>query len=237
MCDLLRVWIASSRRLQIGIFGLDSAGKTTIFNHIRRGFSIRSGDVLPRTQATDEFDARNVKLHKMSVLMWDMGGQEVFRARWANWLIQRDALVYVIDMNDVGRFHESMRELKRLLVSVNRMGSSPTDMRFLVCGLPVLVLLNKMDLYQTQFAINPTSFLVPEIDIRGDAVRESQQYFDEGYAKRVLDIIFRQTNALRVDARDHNVHKVFSCSALSSEGLIPPTEWLDNELYQRTSWF
>jgi len=221
-----------TKKLEIGIYGLDNAGKTTIFNHIKRAFVMKPGEAPAHTLPTIEFDARNVQLHNKDVTMWDMAGQKEYRLKWAAWLLGRDAIIYVIDMNDVERFRESVLELNKLLHANGGSGAA----RYFVCGKPFLILLNKMDMYRSRFAINPNAFSISEIDFTGAFVPGTRVYFDESYASHAIDIVFRTANAKR-STPDANTYSVYACSALKCENLEMPTKWLVDAIRRRNTWW
>jgi GTPase SAR1 family protein len=233
MGALLSLFSGRRRKWQIGIYGLDGAGKTVIFNHIMRQFLTNASDPEIRTAPTVEFVAHNVRLHRSNVVMWDMGGQQKFRVNWTAYLMSRDALIYVIDMNDVDRFHESVNALRGLLEACIRSDDVGTC---LVAGRPIVVLLNKMDIFEERVRNDPRAFMLPEVDSTGEFVRDSLVSFNVMYAANVLHIVFRRANALRKKLEHQNTYHISACSATKCAGLKEPTKWLVDELYRYSSW-
>lgn len=66
--------------------------------------------------------------------MWDLGGQERFRSEWPRYTANADVIIFVVDAHDVDKVPIAKRELHNLLEDKN------------LKGLPILILLNKIDL-------------------------------------------------------------------------------------------
>ena len=81
------------------MLGLDSAGKTTILYKLKL-------DTLVTTIPTIGFNVENVKFKSLNMTVWDVGGQEKIRPLWRHYYQNVDAVIFVIDSNDGGRFEE-----------------------------------------------------------------------------------------------------------------------------------
>jgi ADP-ribosylation factor-like protein 8 len=124
-------WIKSffwNKELELSIIGLQNAGKTTLANTLSTGKF--DEDTIP----TIGFNHRTMKKGKVSIKMWDLGGQPRFRDSWEKYCRSADAIVYVVDSADVGSLDISKTQLHQLL-------SWPS-----LSGIPLLVLGNKNDL-------------------------------------------------------------------------------------------
>ena len=66
--------------------------------------------------------------------MWDIGGQDRIRILWSYYFPNTDALIWVLDTNDVERIDVARNELHKLLNDDN------------LRGIPVLIFANKQDL-------------------------------------------------------------------------------------------
>ena len=108
--------------------GLQNAGKTSFVNVVSGGDFVE--DMIP----TVGFNMRKVTKNKVSIKMWDMGGQERFRNMWERYCRGVTAVVYVLDAADKDNFNLAKTELHALM-------QKPA-----VAGVPLLVLGNKSDL-------------------------------------------------------------------------------------------
>jgi len=124
---LLQRLFRKKKQANITICGLDKAGKTSVINYLLYGE--------PRsTIPTMGINVNTIKLPKLEILIHDLGGQESFRALWENINERSDALVYIVDSTDFERFVET-REIFHTIIETQIDDS-----------IPVLVLLNKIDL-------------------------------------------------------------------------------------------
>ena len=63
----------------------------------------------------DGFRLRKVHTNKVSIKMWDMGGQERFRNMWERYCRGVTAVVYVLDAADKENFPLAKTELHALM--------------------------------------------------------------------------------------------------------------------------
>lgn len=111
----------------ITIAGLDNAGKTAFVNYLLTG-------TFERTAPTAGVNREVINLPKLQLNVYDLGGQEKFRAMWPQVNEKSNGLIYVIDSTDHERFEETMEILYEILkIQINDL-------------VPVLVLLHKYDL-------------------------------------------------------------------------------------------
>ena len=96
------------KKANILMLGLDSAGKTTILYKLKL-------DTLVTTIPTIGFNVENVKFKSLNMTIWDVGGQEKIRPLWRHYYQNVDAVIFVIDSNDGGRFEEVSKELHSLM--------------------------------------------------------------------------------------------------------------------------
>ena len=67
-------------------------------------------------------------------VMWDVGGQESFRALWPTYLKNANAMIFILDASDSQKFEEAKVELDTVLNSLT------TSQKF-----PIILLANKQD--------------------------------------------------------------------------------------------
>ncbi|KAJ1637895.1 ADP-ribosylation factor 6 [Pavlovales sp. CCMP2436] len=122
------------RRVPIKVLfaGLDSAGKTTIMHKLKLG--VEKADVMVSTMPTLSFNAEVVDYKRARLGLWDVGGQDNLRVFWRHHYTGTQAVVYVVDSNDVERISKSAEELHAMMAD--------RELRF-AC---LLVLANKSDL-------------------------------------------------------------------------------------------
>ena len=123
---------------RILMVGLDCAGKTTLL------YRLKLGEV-HQTMPTIGFNVEEVQYKKIKFTVWDIGGQDKIRPLWLHYFNGVNALIYVVDINDIQRSQEMIDELQKLLV---------TDE---LSNVPVLVYANKIDMRTTsriQISVN-----------------------------------------------------------------------------------
>ena len=123
------------KKANILMLGLDSAGKTTILYKLKL-------DTYVNTIPTIGFNVESVKYKSLEMTIWDVGGQEKIRPLWRHYYQNVDAVIFVIDSNDEGRFDEVSNELHHLMNEDQLRNSK------------LLVLCNKQDLPNAQSAQN-----------------------------------------------------------------------------------
>merc|ERR1739841_142680 len=124
-------WLRSlffKQEMELSLIGLQNAGKTSLVNVVATGGF--SEDMIP----TVGFNMRKVTKGKVTIKLWDLGGQPRFRSMWERYCRGVSAIVYVVDAADAENIPTAKTELQELL-------SKPA-----LEGIPTLVLGNKNDL-------------------------------------------------------------------------------------------
>ena len=115
------------REARIAMVGLDNAGKTTSL------YKMKLGEVV-HTIPTVGFNVDTVEYKRLSMTVWDIGGQKKLRPLWRHYFSGCKGLIYVVDSSDVDRLEEAGEELLSVLEEPELRGAA------------VLVLANKQDL-------------------------------------------------------------------------------------------
>lgn len=115
---------------RILLLGLDGAGKSTLL------FKLKYGELF-RTVPTVGFNVETMEAKRggkrITLTVWDVGGQEKMRTHWRNFYQDTAGLLFAVDCRDAGRLDEAGRELERALRNEH------------LRGRPVVVLANKQD--------------------------------------------------------------------------------------------
>ena len=96
----------------------------------------RRVSILERPSMQVGFNMRKISKGRVSMKLWDVGGQAGFRSMWEGYCRGVSAIVYVVDAADAARIEESAGLLHDLM-------ERPT-----LQNVPLLVLGNKNDLPQ-----------------------------------------------------------------------------------------
>ncbi|MFW9925019.1 MAG: ADP-ribosylation factor family protein [Candidatus Thorarchaeota archaeon] len=122
-----RLFRSRVKQVNLTICGLDKAGKTTLINYLIYG-------EFQKTVPTSGMNREKIDLPKLSLDIYDLGGQLEFRDMWANYNEQSDGLIFVVDSSDKLRFEETKETFYRIInTQINP-------------EIPVLILLHKCDL-------------------------------------------------------------------------------------------
>lgn len=122
-----------SQELEVTLVGLQGAGKTTFVNVLSSG-SFRE-DMIP----TVGFNMRRVQKGRVTLKVWDIGGQPRFRNMWERYCRNVNAIVYMVDSADESKLEEAKLQLHKLFQGQNHTGAT-------LQNIPLLVLGNKNDL-------------------------------------------------------------------------------------------
>ncbi|KAA0185705.1 ADP-ribosylation factor [Fasciolopsis buskii] len=118
---------------KILLLGLDNAGKTTLLYWLR----LRTAIVTIPTVGMNVEEVR-VPGAGITMLTWDIGGQEKLRKLWSRFFADTRGVIFVVDSADSGRFDEVNAELIKLF-------HDP-----LLSTVPFLIFANKQDLPEAQ---------------------------------------------------------------------------------------
>jgi len=122
-----------TQELEVTLVGLQGAGKTTFVNVLSSG-SFRE-DMIP----TVGFNMRRVQKGRVTLKVWDIGGQPRFRNMWERYCRNVNAIVYMVDGADPSKIAESKEQLHKLFEGQTHAGAT-------LQNIPLLILGNKNDL-------------------------------------------------------------------------------------------
>nr|MDO8083468.1 ADP-ribosylation factor-like protein [Candidatus Sigynarchaeum springense] len=143
-------------KINIYIFGLNKVGKTTLVEYLREK------KFIPQSP-TIGVSISQIIFANLTMEFTDVGGQKQFRQMWEEHLKQPHVLVYVIDASDRDeeRVQDGRYELHKLLKNPK------------ATGIPLLVLLNKVDIAtRMQKTVVEKKFALESIKDREMAVYE-----------------------------------------------------------------
>ncbi len=121
-------WVYSfwHKEFFVAVLGLDSAGKTSLVEHLKTGYM---GEPLP----TMGFHISKIQVNNCVIQFADLAGQDAMRKLWGALYHSADGVVYVIDGADKVRLPLAISELKSVM-------AYPA-----LVDKPFLVLVNKFD--------------------------------------------------------------------------------------------
>lgn len=149
-----KIWSTFTRgrkEHRILMLGLDAAGKTTLL------YRLKLGEILT-TIPTIGFNVESVEYENIKFTVWDVGGQSKLRPLWRHYFQGTEALIFVVDSNDIdpSRIEMAKEELHHLL-NAEEMSNAV-----------VLVFANKQDLPNAMDA----STLASKLQLHGLRKRE-----------------------------------------------------------------
>ena len=107
------------------IAGLDSAGKTSIYEKVIEGTNPEELRDLPPTKGIER---RRRSLDGIEIVFWDLAGQSSYRSNYlANpqIFLNTSILIYVIDIQDPHRFDESLEYFLQILMTIKNFDNPP----------------------------------------------------------------------------------------------------------------
>jgi small GTP-binding protein len=126
LISVINRWF-SAKETRCLMLGLDAAGKTTVLYKLKFGEQVT-------TIPTIGFNVESFEHKGFWMSVWDVGGQARIRELWRHYYHNTQALIFVVDSNDIGRIDEARETLDSLL--------NADELRDCV----VLVYANKQDL-------------------------------------------------------------------------------------------
>jgi ADP-ribosylation factor-like protein 8 len=116
------------QQMDLTLVGLQGGGKSTLAQYLT------TGEFTAESIPTVGFTMRKVTKGRLTIKMWDVGGQTRFRPLWDRCCRGVDAILFVVDAADRQKFSCARRELEELMMKPQLQDT------------PLLVIANKMDL-------------------------------------------------------------------------------------------
>ncbi|KAM9985245.1 hypothetical protein ACTFIZ_008794 [Dictyostelium cf. discoideum] len=111
--------------------GLDSAGKSTIFEKLKLGFVISITPVIG-------FNFQTIKYKNLTIIFGNTGGcSNLLRSLWKRNYHGSNAIIFVVDSSDRDRMDQVKEEIDNLLIQDE------------LKGVPILIFANKQDINNT----------------------------------------------------------------------------------------
>jgi len=114
------------------VAGLDNAGKTATLSKF--GGRLGISDMIS-THPTKGVVRMKFGNKKLSLFIWDLGGQKEYRERYLDnpehYFIELDLLIYVIDVQDPDRFEESLEYFEKIIDSIILLEENPYILIFI----------------------------------------------------------------------------------------------------------
>lgn len=83
-----------NKELELSVVGLQNAGKSTLIN------SLQTGNFNEDTIPTVGVNIRSVKKGRVTLKIWDLGGQRRYRESWEKYCASSDCIIFVLDASD-----------------------------------------------------------------------------------------------------------------------------------------
>jgi small GTP-binding protein len=104
---LLHSW-STKKDANIVLIGLDGAGKTTIL------YKLKIKEVVT-TIPTLGNNVETIRHNRINFTVWDLGGQLLARPQWLQYHKGSDAVIFVVDSDNVSRIDEARAELHKVM--------------------------------------------------------------------------------------------------------------------------
>ena len=98
-----------NQEMEIAVLGLQGAGKSSFVE------VINTGEFKENSMPTIGFNMHKVTKGKVTIKVWDMGGQEKFRSMWERYCRGVEVIVFIVDSADLKLFQVANKELQTLL--------------------------------------------------------------------------------------------------------------------------
>jgi ADP-ribosylation factor related protein 1 len=132
-CGYFNTW-STRREVRLLLLGLSNAGKTTILEQLKSMYKRKNPLPFHKIQPTVGLNIVELQFRTIKAVVWDVGGSEKFRPVWEKYYQDINAVLFVVDSNDMECLPSAKRVLKEVVGHPD------------LCETPVLILANKQDL-------------------------------------------------------------------------------------------
>ena len=105
---LRNLFTGFKKERKVLMVGLDAAGKTTILEYLKF-------NVVATTIPTVGFNVEEIKFGKLTMTIWDIGGQDKIRMLWRHYYEGNHGIIFVVDSSDHDRLELAKDELWKVL--------------------------------------------------------------------------------------------------------------------------
>ena len=105
---LRNLFTGFKKERKVLMVGLDAAGKTTILEYLKF-------NVVATTIPTVGFNVEEIKFGKLTMTIWDIGGQDKIRMLWRHYYEGNHGIIFVVDSSDHDRLDLAKDELWKVL--------------------------------------------------------------------------------------------------------------------------
>ena len=116
-----------NKKANIVFLGLDNAGKSALLHVLKT-------DRVTQTRPTIHPHSEELKMGNLVLNTYDLGGHETARKIWTDYFPAVNAILFLVDSVDVGRFKEAKIELDKILETPE------------LVNIPIAILGNKIDM-------------------------------------------------------------------------------------------
>ena len=116
-----------NKKANIVFLGLDNAGKSALLHVLKT-------DRVTQTRPTIHPHSEELKMGNLVLNTYDLGGHETARKIWKDYFPAVNAILFLVDSVDVGRFKEAKIELDKILETPE------------LVNIPIAILGNKIDM-------------------------------------------------------------------------------------------
>ena len=132
---------------KIFVFGLDSAGKTTIIHYLI------NQEITTNLHPTLGLQINKLNLKSLDFSIWDAPGQKSLHSTWNRGFEGAELLIFVLDISDPARFVEAKKVFNDFLGAIHSVET------------PLIICLHKVDLKNAQANVKEAKRLL-KLDVK-----------------------------------------------------------------------
>ncbi|MES1913745.1 MAG: hypothetical protein MHM6MM_005907 [Cercozoa sp. M6MM] len=175
-----RLFRRKQPKLRILLLGLDSAGKTTILFQLKMGEPTHT---VPTLGFNVETVTTQTASGKLTVNIWDVGGQDKLRPLWRHYYAGTSGVIFVVDSNDTERVELAKQEMHFLMQErelANACICVIANKQDLATALSPEELAQRLDLA----SIKHTNTIMPAVATEGTGLQDAMDWLAAELKKR-----------------------------------------------------